>query len=206
MDHFFRINSSFAFSFSFSSLISSSSLPLRLQNSDVSIIFAVVGPISGIFVQPIIGAWSDRFKSKYGRRRPFIMVGSLLCAVGMLLVAFSNLLGLACGDDANSTTSAGHGWGIAFAILGFVWMNICANVVQGPSRALISDMCPPSKQQIGQALVTTSQMVTAIVAPLLGVALFLTADPYQWLFLMGAIVIAASGLVGSQKNSTFFLF
>jgi hypothetical protein len=56
-------------------------------------------------------------------------------------------------------------------------------------------MSPPSKQQVAQALVTTSQMVTAIIAPLLGVALFQTADPYQWLFMMGAIVMASCGVV-----------
>jgi solute carrier family 45 protein 1/2/4 len=104
----------------------------KLQSSEVSIILAVVGPVSGILVQPLIGAWSDRFRSRHGRRRPFILAGSLSCAVGMLLVAFSKLIGIACGDDETGTTSPSHTFGIAFAILGFVWMNICANVVQGP--------------------------------------------------------------------------
>ena len=104
----------------------------KLNSSDVAIVLAVVGPVSGILVQPIIGAWSDRYRSRHGRRRPFILAGSLCCSVGMLLVAFSNLLGIACGDDPAGTTTASHAWGIAFSILGFVWMNLCANVVQGP--------------------------------------------------------------------------
>ncbi|MQL78254.1 hypothetical protein Taro_010667 [Colocasia esculenta] len=36
------------------------------------------GPITGLIVQPCVGIWSDKCHSKYGRRRPFIFVGSLL--------------------------------------------------------------------------------------------------------------------------------
>ncbi len=99
---------------------------------------------------------------------------------------------------------------------GYVWCGVCLGVcsffffvlfffkkkkkIVPSSRALISDMSPPSKQQIAQALVTTSQMVTAIVCPLLGVAFFVTSDPYQWLFLMGAIFMALSG-----KRASYFV-
>ena len=106
-------------------------------------------------------------------------------------------------------------------------MNIAANVVQGPARALIGDLSPPSKQQIAQvsnkekdrkntqththvqALVTSSQMVTAIIAPLIGVALTYTADAYQWLFLIGSVFMLGSGIVttifGVEKSSLVFV-
>jgi MFS family permease len=115
----------------------------------------------------------------------------------MLILAFSNLIGLNLGDTPDGDTPADHVWGISFAIFGLIWMNIAANVVQGPARALIGDLSPPNKQQIAQSLVTTSQMITAVVAPLIGVALFYSQDPasspYQWLFLIGACVMVVTG-------------
>ncbi|KAM0928988.1 hypothetical protein ACQ4PT_001905 [Festuca glaucescens] len=39
------------------------------------------GPITGFVVQPCVGVWSDKCRSKYGRRRPFILAGCMLiCA------------------------------------------------------------------------------------------------------------------------------
>jgi hypothetical protein len=39
----------------------------RLPSSEVTIIMAVVVPVSGILTQPIVGAWSDRLASRHGR-------------------------------------------------------------------------------------------------------------------------------------------
>ncbi|KAL4327429.1 hypothetical protein HN51_034666 [Arachis hypogaea] len=44
------------------------------------------GPTSGILVQPIVGYYSDRSTSRFGRRRPFIAVGALAVAVVVLLI------------------------------------------------------------------------------------------------------------------------
>ncbi len=103
----------------------------HVPSSEVAIILAVVIPFSGVFtqvhaflrsgfrfsnahtLQPIVGAWSDRLMSRHGRRRPFILFGSIVCSLGMLLLAFSNLLGLACGDVAAGTSSSDHVWGIS---------------------------------------------------------------------------------------------
>ena len=144
----------------------------RIPASSVTIIFAVVGPVSGIIFQPLVGAWSDRYQSKFGKRRPFILLGSIFSSIGMLILAFSALIGQAFGDSASGTTMSDHKWGISFALIGFIWMNICANIVQGPARSLIGDLAPPSKQQLAQSLVQTSVMIAAVIAPLIGVALF----------------------------------
>lgn len=42
------------------------------------------GPITGLVVQPCVGIWSDKCTSKYGRRRPFILAGSLMISVATL--------------------------------------------------------------------------------------------------------------------------
>ncbi len=39
-----------------------------------------------VFLDPFIGSWSDRLVSRWGRRRPFILVGALLCAAVATLI------------------------------------------------------------------------------------------------------------------------
>ncbi|KAB1208026.1 Sucrose transport protein SUC3 [Morella rubra] len=43
------------------------------------------GPITGLVVQPCVGIWSDKCTSKYGRRRPYILVGSLMISAAVFL-------------------------------------------------------------------------------------------------------------------------
>ena len=60
----------------------------------------IAGPLSGLVVQPIIGVVSDEYKSKWGRRRPFIVIGSLLVAGGLLTLGFTKeIVGLFIADE-----------------------------------------------------------------------------------------------------------
>lgn len=54
----------------------------------MSIVF-VAGPLSGLFVQPLIGALADHSTSSWGRRRPYMISGSVLCAIAVLLLGFT---------------------------------------------------------------------------------------------------------------------
>lgn len=54
----------------------------------MSIVF-VAGPLSGLFVQPLIGVLADSSTSRFGRRRPYMLIGSVLCAAAMLLLGFT---------------------------------------------------------------------------------------------------------------------
>ncbi|XP_025941313.1 proton-associated sugar transporter A isoform X5 [Apteryx rowi] len=46
-----------------------------------------ISPILGFLLQPLLGAWSDRCTSRFGRRRPFILVLAIVC--GVILMDFS---------------------------------------------------------------------------------------------------------------------
>ncbi|PBP22382.1 dynactin subunit [Diplocarpon rosae] len=59
-------------------------LSLGLTKSKTSLVW-IAGPISGLIMQPIVGVIADRSTSKYGRRRPFMVVGSFV--VGACLMA-----------------------------------------------------------------------------------------------------------------------
>ncbi|MEY2793442.1 MAG: hypothetical protein RJA76_1434 [Bacteroidota bacterium] len=69
----------------------------------------LAGPVTGLLVQPFIGAWSDRtWHPKWGRRKPFFFVGALLCSICLLFYPFSSSLWMAASllwilDAGNNT-------------------------------------------------------------------------------------------------------
>ena len=52
----------------------------------------LAGPLSGLVVQPLAGAFADRTTSRYGRRKPFMLIGSLACAISMLVLSWAQEL------------------------------------------------------------------------------------------------------------------
>ena len=69
----------------------------------------LAGPITGLLVQPIVGALSDRTTHRWGRRTPYFLIGALLCSLGLLAMPFSPALWFAAGllwilDAANNVT------------------------------------------------------------------------------------------------------
>jgi solute carrier family 45 protein 1/2/4 len=92
------------------------------------------GPISGMFVQPIIGHYSDVCTSNYGRRRPFIVVGAMLVVLSVLIIGYSADIGYLLGDSLNSKPRA-----IVVFVVGFWLLDLANNTLQGPCRALLAD-------------------------------------------------------------------
>lgn len=69
----------------------------------------LAGPVTGLLVQPLIGAMSDRTVSRWGRRTPYFLIGAILCSLGLLVMPFSPYLWFAAGllwilDAANNVT------------------------------------------------------------------------------------------------------
>ncbi|HEY5691206.1 MAG TPA: MFS transporter, partial [Cyclobacteriaceae bacterium] len=52
----------------------------------------LAGPMTGLLIQPIIGAMSDRTNSKLGRRTPYFLIGAILCSIALLFMPFSTSL------------------------------------------------------------------------------------------------------------------
>lgn len=89
----------------------------------------LAGPITGLLVQPIIGALSDRTTGRWGRRTPYFMVGALLCSVGLLLMPFSPTLWFAAS---------------------LLWiLDAANNVTMEPYRAYVSDRLNPGQHALG---------------------------------------------------------
>jgi len=72
-------------------------------------ILNLAGPITGLLIQPIIGAMSDgTWHPRWGRRKPFFLVGAILCSLCLFAFPFSRALWMAAGllwilDAANNT-------------------------------------------------------------------------------------------------------
>ncbi|RUS14125.1 hypothetical protein BC938DRAFT_477523, partial [Jimgerdemannia flammicorona] len=64
----------------------------------------LAGPLSGLIIQPLIGALSDRSTSRFGRRRPYIIFGAVLVCLAMLGVAYAKDLALMWVDYRTKTT------------------------------------------------------------------------------------------------------
>ncbi len=69
----------------------------------------LAGPLTGLIVQPLIGALSDRtWHPKFGRRKPFFLIGAIMCSLALFAFPFSSSLWMAAGllwilDAGNNT-------------------------------------------------------------------------------------------------------
>ncbi|KAK7263126.1 hypothetical protein RJT34_30711 [Clitoria ternatea] len=95
------------------------------------------GPVSGLVVQPIVGYYSDRSTSRFGRRRPFILYGSLAVSLAVFLIGYASDIGHSAGDDITKKTRPRA---VACFLVGFWILDIANNMLQGPSRALLGDL------------------------------------------------------------------
>lgn len=69
----------------------------------------LAGPVTGLLVQPLIGALSDRTNSRFGRRTPYFLIGALICSLGLFAMPYSRSLWMAASllwvlDAANNVT------------------------------------------------------------------------------------------------------
>ncbi|KAL6192745.1 hypothetical protein ACLB2K_033831 [Fragaria x ananassa] len=112
------------------------------------------GPITGLVVQPCVGIWSDKCSLKMGRRRPFILAGSLMMSVAVVLIGFSADIGYLLGDThEHCRTFKGTRTRAAVVfIIGFWLLDLANNTVQGPARALLADLSGPDQRNTANAV------------------------------------------------------
>ena len=93
-------------------------------------ILNIAGPITGLVIQPIIGAISDKtWSPKWGRRKPFFLIGAILASLCLFLFPFSPTL-----------------W-IAVTLLWF--LDIGNNTAMEPYRAFVGDKLPDNQLNFG---------------------------------------------------------
>ncbi|KAH9034741.1 MFS general substrate transporter [Lactarius pseudohatsudake] len=122
-------------------------ISLGLTKSLMALVF-VAGPLSGLVMQPLIGVMADNSKSRFGRRRPFIVGGVTLCALALLLLGFTrNFASIVTtwGSPANDILT------IWLAVLSIYCIDFSINAVMAVDRALLVDTLPRAEQAKGNA-------------------------------------------------------
>ncbi|KAH9064541.1 MFS general substrate transporter [Lactarius vividus] len=122
-------------------------ISLGLTKSLMALVF-VAGPLSGLIMQPLIGVMADNSKSRFGRRRPFIVGGVALCAMALLLLGFTrNFASIITtwGSPANDILT------IWLAVLSIYCIDFSINAVMAVDRALLVDTLPRASQAKGNA-------------------------------------------------------
>ncbi|XAR55626.1 hypothetical protein NMG60_11035756 [Bertholletia excelsa] len=95
------------------------------------------GPVAGMIVQPLVGYFSDRCTSRFGRRSPFIAAGVALVAVAVLLIGYAADIGHLAGDPLDHIPKKRA---VAVFVVGFWILDVANNMLQGPCRALLADL------------------------------------------------------------------
>lgn len=103
--------------------------------------FWLVAPLTGMIVQPIIGYYSDRTWNRLGRRKPYFLVGTLLCCLALIILP--NSAGF---FQAKSALFIGAGM--------LMMMDASINVAMEPFRALVADNLPDSQRTLGFSVQT----------------------------------------------------
>lgn len=129
----------------------------------------LAGPFSGMVVQPIIGVLSDNTKSRFGRRRPYLLGGAIITALA--LWAFPHSAGISdiIGNIFHCNMPA---WGGLLIAALLIWViDACINIAQGPYRSLIPDVVPREQHAQANSYISLAiglgSVVAMIVAPAL---------------------------------------
>jgi len=89
----------------------------------------LAGPMTGLIVQPIIGAMSDKTLTRVGRRTPYFLIGAVLCSISLFFMPFSSTLWMAAG---------------------LLWiLDAANNITMEPYRAFVSDKLRPEQHSLG---------------------------------------------------------
>ncbi|CAN1328706.1 Sucrose transport protein SUC2 [Linum perenne] len=96
------------------------------------------GPISGILVQPIVGYFSDRSTSRFGRRSPFLLAGTVFVVVAVFIIGYAADIGHHYGDSLDKGRPRVRA--IVVFVVGFWVLDVSNNMLQGPCRALLGDL------------------------------------------------------------------
>ncbi|KAG0746441.1 hypothetical protein G6F57_000511 [Rhizopus arrhizus] len=112
----------------------------------------LAGPLSGLLVQPLIGAFSDKCTSRFGKRRPFIVGAGFLTCLSMVGIAYAKEFGAMIADRYyESSKDAVHFYSIVVAVSSFYFLDFTLNAVQAICRALILDIPPLWQQEYANA-------------------------------------------------------
>ena len=167
-----------------------------LQSANISRIFATLGadphslsffwilpPLMGMIVQPLVGKYSDRTWTRFGRRIPYLFLGSLIAIAVMCLLPNAGNFNL---------TFAGA---MAFGLVALMLLDTSINMAMQPFKMLVGDMV--SEEQKSKAYSIQSFLVNAG-----GLVGFIFPFLFAW---FGIANIAPEGQVPDTVKYSFYI-
>jgi len=149
----------------------------------------LAGPVTGLLIQPIVGVLSDKtWSPRFGRRKPYFLIGAILCSLTLLAFPFSSSLWMAAG---------------------LLWiLDAGNNTAMEPYRALIADKLDREQQPLGfqmQSFFTGLGQVLANLSLFIFPLIFIgtTGSLPNWVyasFFLGAFCSIASILWSVYKT------
>jgi maltose/moltooligosaccharide transporter len=110
---------------------------------DIVPLLFLAGPITGLIVQPLVGYYSDRTWTRFGRRRPYFLAGAMLAAVTLAVMP-------------NATT-------LWIAVLMLWVLDASLNFTMGPFRAFVADQMSAEQRATGYLMYMFFASVGAVV-------------------------------------------
>ena len=147
----------------------------------------LAGPFTGMVVQPLVGALSDKTVSPLGRRRPYLLGGALLASLALWI--FPNSANVA--EFLHKVTGLNLPPLTALLIAAImIWViDACVNVAQGPYRALIPDVVPEEQYSIANSYISLAIGLGSVVAA--GTAPFLNLAFCYQMYITDQFIMAA---------------
>jgi MFS family permease len=105
-----------------------------------------VGLIIAMIVQPISGSISDRWRSRWGRRRPLITLGTALDFIFLAILGWAG--------------------GLVWLAIGYIGLQFTSNIAHGPAQGLLPDKIPPEKHGAASGVKNLLDMTGLVVAAL----------------------------------------
>ncbi len=169
---------------------------LGAEESELPMLW-LAGPITGLVVQPIIGAISDgTWSPKFGRRKPFFLVGAIAASVALVLMPYSSTIWMAAS---------------------LLWiLDAANNIALEPYRAFISDKLPSKQYSVGflvQSFFTGFGSILANLTPaiLISIGILTMSDKMDngipvatyWAFSIGAVASIVTILFSVLTTSEY---
>lgn len=142
----------------------------------------IAAPLTGLLVQPIVGHMSDKTWGRWGRRKPYFLIGAVISSIALVLMPNSSALWMA---------------------VGLLWvLDGAINTAMQPFRAFVADLLPTKQQAKGFAVQTVLIGIGAMVSSALpwmlanwfGMSAEVSAEraipqTVEWAFYIGAAVL-----------------
>lgn len=140
-------------------------MPPEKKNTYTALVY-VTGLAVAMFIQPVMGMWSDRCTAKLGRRRPFILWGALFNVVFLLVIGGSLLF-----QKSPLNPFFGSSFGItaslAVLLLGIVLLQVSSNVSQAGQQGLIPDVVLQNQRGRASGIKSLMEMIPAVLVLLI---------------------------------------